>query len=63
MFKRNLILSTHTLNPALIVNEIQRIVIIATEESREADLKKLEKFINSTKLSKFWLAMKDRQQN
>jgi len=44
------------------VNEIQRLVIIATEESREADLKKLEKFINLTKLSKLWLAMNDRQQ-
>jgi len=57
LFHKRIILPNLTLNAALIFNEIQKLPSKEDEESRETDLKKLEKFINPNKLFKFWLGM------
>jgi len=63
LFKKNLILTNHTLNPAFIADEIKELPIIETENSRLDDLKKQEKFINIHKLPKFWSAVQPPQSN
>jgi len=63
LFKKNLILLNESLNPASIISEIKVLPIEDNEDSRKIDLKKLEKFIDVSKLYKFWLAMKGSQSN